>query len=116
MVTVSANHSTMNRKGFVPYGPSRSGAEALARVMAADLTGSDVTANILLPGGATATGMVPDDFPPEQRDAASGPAGHGTADPLSLLGTGRRGARGANRRDRVRRMAVRPDGVTGSSC
>ena len=67
VVTVSANHATMNRKGFVPYGPSRSGAEALARVMAADLTGSDVTANILLPGGATATGMVPDDFPPEQR-------------------------------------------------
>jgi gluconate 5-dehydrogenase len=67
VVNVSANHSTMNRKGFVPYGPARSGAEALARIMAADLTGSSVTANILLPGGATATGMVPDDYPPEQR-------------------------------------------------
>jgi NAD(P)-dependent dehydrogenase (short-subunit alcohol dehydrogenase family) len=67
VVNVSANHSTMNRKGFVPYGPARSGAEALARIMAADLTGSGVTANILLPGGATATGMVPHDFPPEQR-------------------------------------------------
>jgi NAD(P)-dependent dehydrogenase (short-subunit alcohol dehydrogenase family) len=67
VVNVSANHSTMNRKGFVPYGPARSGAEALARIMAADLAGSGVTANILLPGGATATGMVPDDFPPEQR-------------------------------------------------
>ena len=67
VVNVSANHSTMNRKGFVPYGPARSGAEALARIMAADLTGSGVTANILLPGGATATGMVPDDLPPEQR-------------------------------------------------
>jgi NAD(P)-dependent dehydrogenase (short-subunit alcohol dehydrogenase family) len=67
VVTVSMNHSTMNRKGFVPYGPSRSGAEALARIMAADLAGSSVTANLLLPGGATATGMIPDDFPPEQR-------------------------------------------------
>jgi NAD(P)-dependent dehydrogenase (short-subunit alcohol dehydrogenase family) len=67
VVNVSANHSTMNRKGFVPYGPARSGAEALARIMAADLTGSGVTANILLPGGATATGMVPDELPPEQR-------------------------------------------------
>jgi NAD(P)-dependent dehydrogenase (short-subunit alcohol dehydrogenase family) len=67
VVNVSANHSTMNRKGFVPYGPARSGAEALSRIMAADLTGSSVTANILLPGGATATGMVPDDYPPEQR-------------------------------------------------
>jgi len=67
VVNVSANHSTMNREGFVPYGPARSGAEALARIMAADLTGSGVTANILLPGGATSTGMVPDDYPPEQR-------------------------------------------------
>jgi NAD(P)-dependent dehydrogenase (short-subunit alcohol dehydrogenase family) len=59
---VSMNHATMNRKGFVPYGPARAGAEALARVMAADLTGSTVTANILLPGGATATGMIPEGF------------------------------------------------------
>jgi NAD(P)-dependent dehydrogenase (short-subunit alcohol dehydrogenase family) len=67
LVTISMNHSTMNRKGFVPYGPARSGAEALARIMAADLTGSGVTANLLLPGGATASGMIPDDFPPERR-------------------------------------------------
>jgi gluconate 5-dehydrogenase len=68
------NHSTMNRKGFVPYGPARSGAEALARIMAADLEGSGVTSNILLPGGATATGMIPDDFPPEQRAHLLDPA------------------------------------------
>jgi NAD(P)-dependent dehydrogenase (short-subunit alcohol dehydrogenase family) len=67
VVNVSMNHSTMNRKGFVPYGPARSGAEALARIMAADLAGSGVTSNILLPGGATATGMIPDDLPPEHR-------------------------------------------------
>jgi NAD(P)-dependent dehydrogenase (short-subunit alcohol dehydrogenase family) len=67
VVTISMSHSTMNRKGFVPYGPARSGAEALARIMAADLSGSGVTANILLPGGATATGMIPDDFAPERR-------------------------------------------------
>jgi gluconate 5-dehydrogenase len=57
----------MNRRGFVPYGPARAGAEALARIMAADLTGTGVTSNILLPGGATATGMIPDDFPSAQR-------------------------------------------------
>jgi gluconate 5-dehydrogenase len=55
------NHTTMVRRGFVPYGPSRAGAEALARIMAADLEGSGVTVNILLPGGATRTGMVPDE-------------------------------------------------------
>jgi NAD(P)-dependent dehydrogenase (short-subunit alcohol dehydrogenase family) len=74
VITVSMNHSTMNRKGFVPYGPSRAGAEALARIIAADLEGSPVTANILLPGGATATGMIPDGFPPELRPHLLDPA------------------------------------------
>lgn len=60
IVNISMNHTTMNRAGFVPYGPSRAGAEALSRIMAADLTGTSVTVNLLLPGGATATGMIPD--------------------------------------------------------
>jgi gluconate 5-dehydrogenase len=63
VVSVSMNHATMNRRGFVPYGPARAGAEALARIMAADLADTPVRANILLPGGATATGMVPGDLP-----------------------------------------------------
>ena len=42
----------MVRRGFVPYGPAGAGVEALSRVMAADLAGSSVTVNILLPGGA----------------------------------------------------------------
>ncbi len=65
VVNVSMNHATMNRKGFVPYGPARAGAEALSRVMAADLAGSTVTVNLLLPGGATLTGMIPEDLPEE---------------------------------------------------
>ncbi len=59
IVNISMNHSTMNRKGFVPYGPSRAGAEALSRIMAADLENSGITVNMLLPGGATRTGMLP---------------------------------------------------------
>jgi NAD(P)-dependent dehydrogenase (short-subunit alcohol dehydrogenase family) len=61
IVNVSMNHATMTRAGFVPYGPSRAGAESLSRVMAGDLRGTQVTVNMLLPGGATRTGMVPDD-------------------------------------------------------
>jgi NAD(P)-dependent dehydrogenase (short-subunit alcohol dehydrogenase family) len=61
VVNISMNDSTMRRAGFVPYGPSRAGSEALSRVMAADLLGTNVTVNLLLPGGATATGMLPDE-------------------------------------------------------
>ena len=61
VVTISMNHATMHRRGFVPYGPSGAAVEALGRVMAADLADTPVRANLLLPGGATATGMVPEE-------------------------------------------------------
>jgi NAD(P)-dependent dehydrogenase (short-subunit alcohol dehydrogenase family) len=65
IVNISVNESTMHRAGFVPYGPSRAGSEALSRVMAADLRDTGVTVNVLLPGGATATGMLPAGATPE---------------------------------------------------
>ena len=74
VVMISMNQQTMTRRGFVPYGPSGAGVEALARVMAADLEGTPVTVNILLPGGATATGMVPDDVPEQSRTQMLDPA------------------------------------------
>ena len=64
VVNISMNEQTMVRRGFVPYGPAGAGVEALSRVMAADLAGSSVTVNLLLPGGGTMTGMVPTRFPP----------------------------------------------------
>ncbi|MDQ6816811.1 MAG: SDR family oxidoreductase, partial [Actinomycetota bacterium] len=67
VVCISMNEQTMTRRGFVPYGPSGACVEALSRVMAADLTGTTVTVNILLPGGATATGMIPDEISPAAR-------------------------------------------------
>lgn len=74
LVMISMNQETMIRRGFVPYGPSGAGVEALSRVMAADLVGTPVTLNILLPGGATATGMIPDDVPGEVRAKLLDPA------------------------------------------
>src|SRR4249919_2652814 len=55
----------MIRAGFVPYGPSGAAVEAMSRIMAAELDGTGVTVNLLLPGGATATGMVPGEAPDE---------------------------------------------------
>jgi NAD(P)-dependent dehydrogenase (short-subunit alcohol dehydrogenase family) len=74
IVMISMNEQTMTRSGFVPYGPAGAGVEALARVMAADLADTAVTVNILLPGGATATGMVPDEVPAEMRSRLLDPA------------------------------------------
>jgi NAD(P)-dependent dehydrogenase (short-subunit alcohol dehydrogenase family) len=74
IVTISMSESTMMRRGFVPYGPSGAAVEALSRVMAADLAGSPVTVNVLLPGGPTDTGMVPDDTPADIRDRLLDPA------------------------------------------
>jgi gluconate 5-dehydrogenase len=42
--------------------------------MAADLADTPVTANILLPGGATATGMVPDEVADEVRSRLLDPS------------------------------------------
>jgi NAD(P)-dependent dehydrogenase (short-subunit alcohol dehydrogenase family) len=74
IVVISMNEQTMTRHGFVPYGPAGAGVEALARVMAADLAGTTVTVSILLPGGATATGMVPDDVSADVRSRLLDPA------------------------------------------
>jgi gluconate 5-dehydrogenase len=59
IVNVSINRETMTRRGFVPYGPSRAASEAMSYVMAEDLKPFKVAVNILLPGGATNTGMIP---------------------------------------------------------
>ncbi|MCY0880034.1 MAG: SDR family NAD(P)-dependent oxidoreductase [Firmicutes bacterium] len=64
-VNVTMNRETMVRRGFVPYGPSRAGAEAFSYIMVEDLKPFGITVNLLLPGGATRTGMIPEGTPPE---------------------------------------------------
>jgi len=64
IVNVTINHETMVRRGFSPYGPSKAALEAMTRVWAAELEGTGVVINMLAPGGATATGMIPDGAPP----------------------------------------------------
>jgi len=74
IVNISMSESTMTRPGFVPYGPSGAAVDALSRIMAAELADTPVTVNLLLPGGATATGMVPDEIPDEFRARLLDPA------------------------------------------
>jgi NAD(P)-dependent dehydrogenase (short-subunit alcohol dehydrogenase family) len=64
IISVTTSFDTMIRGQTAPYGPSKAGCEALASVMAADLEGTGVTSNVLVPGGATDTNMItaPDGF------------------------------------------------------
>lgn len=74
VINVSINEQTMTRRGFVPYGPSRAATDALSHVMAADLAGTGVEVSLLLPGGATSSGMIPDEVPAEVRAGLLDPA------------------------------------------
>ncbi len=58
IVGVTTSMDTMWRKGGAPYGPSKAGHEALVSVMAQELEGTGVTANVLVPGGSTYTNMT----------------------------------------------------------
>lgn len=74
IVNVSMNHATMRRAGFSPYGPSKAALESETVIWAADLAGTGVTVNALLPGGATLTGMIPDGYPAAARAKLLAPA------------------------------------------
>ena len=59
VVNISTSAGTMVRKGYAPYGPSKAALEAMSAVWARDLEGTGVTVNVLLPGGATDTRLLP---------------------------------------------------------
>ena len=63
IINVTVNQATMVRRGFSPYGPSKAALEAMTEVWAQELEGTGVVINLLAPGGATATGMIPDRAP-----------------------------------------------------
>jgi NAD(P)-dependent dehydrogenase (short-subunit alcohol dehydrogenase family) len=58
IIGVTTSMDTMWRKNGTPYGPSKAGHEALVAAMAQELEGTGVTANVLVPGGATHTNMT----------------------------------------------------------
>ena len=60
IVNVTTSLESMIRAGMSPYGPSKAATEALSAIMARDLEGTGVTVNVLIPGGAAATRMIPE--------------------------------------------------------
>ncbi len=67
IINISINLETMKRKGFSPYGPSKAALESMSTIWAQELAGTGITLNILLPGGATLTGMIPPNFPEDKK-------------------------------------------------
>jgi NAD(P)-dependent dehydrogenase (short-subunit alcohol dehydrogenase family) len=60
IITVTTSLGTMVREGYLLYGCSKAAAESSMAVLAADLKGTAVTANVLVPGGVTDTPLVGD--------------------------------------------------------
>jgi 3-oxoacyl-[acyl-carrier protein] reductase len=58
IIGVTTSLDTMIRAA--PYGPSKAAHEALVAVMAREIEGTGVTANVLIPGGAARTNMTRD--------------------------------------------------------
>ena len=58
IIGVTTSLDTMYRQMGSPYGPSKAGHEALIATLAAELEGTGVTANVLVPGGPTNTNII----------------------------------------------------------
>ena len=61
IVNVTTSLNAMYMAGCGAYGPSKAGLEADTAIMARDLEGTGVTANVLVPGGPANTRMIPAD-------------------------------------------------------
>jgi NAD(P)-dependent dehydrogenase (short-subunit alcohol dehydrogenase family) len=59
VINVTTSMDTMWRNLMQPYGGSKAANEAMISALAMDLDGTGVTANVLVPGGAVDTRLVP---------------------------------------------------------
>jgi 3-oxoacyl-[acyl-carrier protein] reductase len=66
IINITINQETMRRKGFSPYGPSKAALESMSTIWSQELEATGITLNMLLPGGATHTGMIPSKFPKDR--------------------------------------------------
>ena len=68
LIGVTTSVDSMYREGLCPYGPSKAGHEALVALMARELERTGVTANVLVPGGATDTNIFPQEIGYDRAD------------------------------------------------
>ena len=92
IVNVTTSFFTMLRGRFHPYGPAKAGLEAMSAGHAAEFESRGVTVNVVVPGGPSDTPMVPMEAGFD-RSTMIRADGHGAADPVALLGGGRRAYR-----------------------
>ncbi|MFP6773492.1 MAG: SDR family oxidoreductase, partial [Alphaproteobacteria bacterium] len=59
VINISTSDITMTRRGYTPYGPSKSAIEACSQAWSAELAETGVSVKVLLPGGATDTDLLP---------------------------------------------------------
>jgi NAD(P)-dependent dehydrogenase (short-subunit alcohol dehydrogenase family) len=59
IVNITTSIHTMQRRGYSPYGSSKAAFEAASLSWAEDLDGTGVSVNILIPGGAADTHLLP---------------------------------------------------------
>ena len=80
VVNVTTSIGTMQRRGFFPYGPSKAALETATYVWSQDLEGTGVTANVLIPGRAADTAIMPDAW----REAGIDRTGKPPTDPIVM--------------------------------
>jgi len=59
IINISTSEITMTRQGYTPYGPSKTAIEACSQAWSVELADTGVSVNVLLPGGATDTELLP---------------------------------------------------------
>ena len=61
IINITTSFFTMLRGGFHPYGPSKSGFEAMSAGHATEFLPDGITVNVVVPGGPADTTMVPEE-------------------------------------------------------